>query len=44
MLLHLRYTDQQLDREFIDVLREACFKLIEVNEVRAAEEGGGSKE
>eukprot|EP00878_Enallax_costatus_P029657 GHUV01032197.1.p1 GENE.GHUV01032197.1~~GHUV01032197.1.p1 ORF type:complete len:205 (+),score=34.22 GHUV01032197.1:295-909(+) len=26
------YTDQQLDREFIDVLRETCYKLIERSE------------
>lgn len=29
-----RYTDQQLDREFIEVLRETCFKLVERQEVR----------
>lgn len=29
-----RYTDQQLDREFIEVLRETCYKLVERSEVR----------
>lgn len=28
-----RYTDQQLDREFIEVLRETCYKLVERHEV-----------
>lgn len=30
-----RYTDRQLDREFIEVLRETCFKLVERSEVRS---------
>jgi hypothetical protein len=34
--LMCRYTDQQLDREFIEVLRETCFKLVERSEVRSS--------
>jgi hypothetical protein len=37
-----RYTDQQLDREFIEVLRETCFKLVERSEVREGSGGSSS--
>lgn len=33
LLLLSRYSDSQLDQQFIDVLREACYRLIDTSQV-----------